>query len=422
MALTGGVHESSALHAPIVVRQLGALERLFYRHAERNPAHFSIAVEFNGILPETAVRRALSDVQCRNPLLAVCVGDTPALGLCFLRPDEDAPIPITVRRGTPGEWQSVVADELARPFDRSQAPLVRVTLLSDDSRTALIATFDHTVADGVSAVNVIRDLVSALNGRSLDALPVPPTVEAMVTQMPAPATVPTYPESLIDPRMRRATRPRPFDGERPLTAAVELSAEDTSRLVQRCREEHTTVHAAIIAAACAVRAVECEEGFVRVLSPVNIRDHIAVGPDCALYFVGAISGVSEPGQSGFWSDTCVITEQLAPLRSGGGVAAASAAIEYVCPTGADAAVAEAVFTTVMPFEMLISNLGIQDFEDLGPITPIALWGPFVQAQISGEYVVGAVTHNGRLRIVACGYQLPPDYLDHVHAYLVRESR
>lgn len=52
-------------------RQLGPFGRLFYRYSEANPLHFTFVAEFPSAIGESALRRALRDVQARHPLLRV---------------------------------------------------------------------------------------------------------------------------------------------------------------------------------------------------------------------------------------------------------------------------------------------------------------------------------------------------------------
>ena len=70
------------------------------------------------------------------------------------------------------------------------------------------------------------------------------------------------------------------------------------------------------------------------------------------------------------------------------------------------------------FEMLVSNLGVQDLDETGPLRPTALWGPMVQNQVEGEYVIGITTYQGRLRMVASGYNVPSTFLEIVGTTLV----
>jgi hypothetical protein len=215
-----------------LVRPVGAIERMFYRYAERNPVHFSLAAEFDIVLAEDQLRAA--------------------------------------------------AEELARPFDRSTAPLLRAVLLNGQSSSALLLTFDHTIADGISSVIVLKDLVDSLNGHHLTPCDVPPSQEEAITlRLPSSNHQPIPEPAVPGARMLKPCSIRPFDGTRPHVRTVALRGPDTSRLVNRCRAEQTTVHAAIVAASSRVRATLHGEDFFRVASPINIRPTINVGDGCA---------------------------------------------------------------------------------------------------------------------------------------------
>lgn len=396
------------------VRSIGAFERLFYRYSERNPAHFSIAAEFDMTLTEPQLRTALSAVQQRHPLLSVHVEDHPGSRLGFYRADSVAPIDLTVHeRGEP--WQSFAAAELAQPFDRSTAPLMRATLLNGRSGSTVVLTFDHTIADGISSVLVMKDLVNALNGVQVPPLEVPASVEDMISLAVQGPGVQDCTDA-SDPRMMEPTSIRPFDGTHPYIHTVTVDAADTSQLVNRCRIEHTTVHAAILAAASRVHATMLGREFVRVMSPINIRSMINAGGECADYIACANTGMAPWDGTDFWDQARAMTASLSIARSAPAVAASSATIQQAVTIDAECATVEQLFTTVLPLDLLVTNLGVQDLNVDGPIRPTALWGPFVETQVD-DYVIGVVTYQGRLRMVTCGYTPTDVFLENVTAAL-----
>jgi hypothetical protein len=63
--------------------------------------------------------------------------------------------------------------------------MIRVALLRSGERNpaAIVLTADHVIADGLSAVCILRDLFSALNGRPLEALSVPPSQEGLIGRL-----------------------------------------------------------------------------------------------------------------------------------------------------------------------------------------------------------------------------------------------
>ncbi|OJZ73272.1 hypothetical protein BRW65_13330 [Mycobacterium paraffinicum] len=389
---------------------IGAMERLFYRYSERNPTHFSIVAEFAEVLTPGKVRPALAAVQRRHPLLSAHVEDQPGTRLGFYRATSVAPIALTVRRGPESSWEAAAADELSRPFDRSRAPLMRASLLQGPTSSALLLTFDHCIADGISSVLLLRDVIAALNGANLPNLPVPQTSEDLVARTLgeiAPL------ELADDPRMRVPSAIRPFDGTATNVHTMALPEVDTALLAQRCRQERTTVHAALVVAMCRVRAAERGEEFVRVLSPINFRGLAGVGGDCGLYIQSTWTGLSPWDGASFWEQARTTTAHLDVARSARGIRTASQAVSDAIPVDAEADHAEELFSRVCPFEMIVTNLGVQDLDGCGPLRPTAVWAPVVQSQTEGEYVTGITTFEGRLRMTTCGYGVPATFLKSV---------
>jgi hypothetical protein len=395
------------------------MERMFYRYAERNPATFSLVAEFDIVLAQEQVRTALLAIQQRHPLLSVHVEDRRGSRLGFYRAESVARIELAVHERDGAEWQPLAAEELARPFDRSRAPLMRAVLLTGPSNSAVVLTFDHTVADGISSVMILNDLVDSLNGKHLTALGVPPSQEELIGLALPSSNHRPIESAVSDARMLKPSSIRPFDGTTSHIHTVALHGPDTSRLVNRCRTEQTTVHAAIVTAASRVRATLRGEGFVRVAHPINIRALISVGDGCADYIVNTVTGMAPWDGTQFWDQARAVTAELSTARSAPVIATVPMMMQQALPVDADARAAEQFVTAGGPWDSMISNLGVQDLAVSGAIRPTAVWGPVLNTQIDGDYVTGVVTYQGRLRIVACGYTPTADYLENLAATLVQ---
>ncbi|MEI9901129.1 MAG: condensation domain-containing protein [Hyphomicrobium sp.] len=72
------------------------------------------------------------------------------------------------------------AKELATPFDAHAAPLVRAVLVNDDDRCVLILVAHHAIADGMSLVYLIRDVLRALGTNPLEVLPMLPAADDLL--------------------------------------------------------------------------------------------------------------------------------------------------------------------------------------------------------------------------------------------------
>jgi hypothetical protein len=395
---------------------------MFYRYGERNPAHFSMVAEFGIVLAEEQLTAALLAIQQRHPLLSVHVEDRPASRLGFYRAESVAPIELAVHERDDLEWQFLAAEELARPFDRSRAPLMRAVLLNGPFNSAVLLTFEHTIADGISSVVILNDLVASLNGHHLTALGVPHSQEEMIAlKLPWSRHQRIDEPPAPDARMLGPRSIRPFDGTRSHVHAVALNGPDTSRLVNRCRTEQTTAHAAIVTAASRIRATPRGEGFVRVVSPINIRGLINAGDGCADYIANTVTAMEPWDGCQFWDQARAVSAELSTARSAQVIATMPAMMQQIMPVDAETNAAERFLTTCVPWDLMISNLGVQDLAISGGIRPTAVWGPVLNTQIDGDYVTGVVTYQRRLRMVTCGYRPTADYLEDLATTLLQVS-
>jgi hypothetical protein len=299
---------------------------------------------------------------------------------------------------------------------------MRAVLLNGPSSSAVLLTFEHTIADGMSSVVILNDLVASLNGHRLTALGVPPSQEEMIAlTLPSPEHQPIREAAVADPRMLKPSSIRPFDGSPSHIHTLALRSPDTARLVDRCRTEQTTVHAAIVTAASRVRATLRGEDFVRVVSPINIRELIKAGEYCADYLSDTVTGMAPWDGPQFWDQARAVNAELSAARSAPVIATVPAMMRQAVPVDAETHAAEQFLTTGVPWDSMISNLGVQDLAISGAIRPTAVWGPVLNTQIDGDYVTGVVTYQRRLRMVTCGYTPTAEYLENLATTLVQAS-
>jgi Condensation domain len=409
----------------VLVRRLGAFERMEHRYQQKHTMHFCMVAELADDLDPTALEAALLAVQHRHPLLNVCVEDHPQTRLGFYRPASVPPVPVTVvDAGAGPSWCDLVAEELTRPFDRSRAPMIRVVLLraGPTSPAAIVLTVDHVIVDGLSAGFILRDLFSALNGHDLDALPVPPSQEELIAILrngqPAAALAansqppPAQPAWLATPSTFR-----PFDGALPHLSAICFDDDLTRRLIARARAEHTTVHSALVSAMSRVIIESGRNEFVRMLTPFDFRSHIGVDDAVCLYFTGARTGFTGEQLTGLWDMARTVSGQLAVARSLPAVLAVSAVTEQLIPVDATTQEAQDFMVGGLSFEAFASNLRVVDMGPPEAVRPVAIWGPAILLQFQGELNAGICTFNGQLRIVSASHEPLPDYLDRVRDVL-----
>jgi hypothetical protein len=415
----------------VLVRPLGAFERMYHRSQQKNTMHFCVVAELADDLGPSALEAGLAAVQQRHPLLTVHVEDHPQTGLGFYRPARVPPIPVTVLgAGTGRTWRDVVAEELTRPFDTSRAPMVRGVLLRAGQTTpaAIVLTCAHVIVDGISAGYLLRDLFSALNGHPLRALPIPPSQEDLIGRLrdaQPPAAVlasATEPPPAQPPWLATPSTIRPFDGAVPHLSVLSFDEDLTRRLVARARAERTTVHSALVSAMSQVLLESGRHEFVRMLTPINFRKHISVDDEVCLYFTTTRTAFTGEQLTDLWDMARTVSDQLAVARSVPALLAASAATEQFIPIDATTADAEAFLLAGLSFEALISNLGVLDMGTPEAVRPVAIWGPAGLVQVEGGVISGVCTVNGQLRIVSVSHHPLGDCLDRVRDILNGSDR
>jgi hypothetical protein len=398
---------------------------MYYRYQQKNTMHFCVVAELADDLDPAVLDAALLAVQQRHPLLNVYVEDHPQTRLGFYRAASVPPIPVTVVNAAPGSgWRDVVAEELTRPFDRSNAPMIRVVLLRSGPSTsaAIVLSVDHVIVDGLSAGYILRDLFSALNGHDLDMLPVPPSQEELIGRLRNGQPVAAMGAGDQPPPeqpgwLATLSMIRPFDGALPHLSTVAFDEDLTGRLVTRARAERTTVHSALVSAMSRVIMESGRNPFVRMLTPCDFRSHIGVDDEVCLYFTMIRTALPREQLTDLWDIARLVGDQLAGARSVPALLAGSAAIEQFIPVDVTTGDTEAFLVGGLSFEAFASNLRVVDMGPPEAVRPVAIWGPAILVQVEGELASGICTFNGQLRIVSVSHDPLPGYLDRVRDVL-----
>lgn len=292
-------------------RELNEIE--YFNWCIGQPYNMVAAVQIRGDLRPDQLRQALAKAQQRHPLLGVNTEIGPT-GLPWFSSEGVGAIPLTVvERSETEDTRKLVETELTATFAMDEPgsprlPLLRVSLLlpRDSAHpTGVVFTVQHVIADGLSLVFLVRDLLRFIE-----------EPDAPVTVLDAPASA----EDLLPAQVRRRiptstlrfrlalwlveTYVRLRFGRRPAAAnhhtqhhrSWELTPEQTSRLRARCKREGVSVHAAICAA--------CLTGFNHVHTPVSLRAFLArpVGESVGLFVGAAEVSMKYRAARGLWSN------------------------------------------------------------------------------------------------------------------------
>jgi len=245
-----------------LLRPLGAFEELFCLFDQRFHTNGALAAQITCHTTVEQWRDALDAVQQRHPLLSACI-DTSFNRVPHFRRVIGQRIPLRVVTSPFTRWQRELAEEVNAPFTPDHAPLFRAVLLHQETHCTFILSSHHAVCDGSSRIFLLRDILLALSGYALEALPLAPSRETLFGAQQRTSTEPGLPSFAA---------PRP---PLPYVEGIKLAPEQTTALQRRARQEGVTIHAAISTAlTIAGRAIDesWRNNPLRIMSPAEVRD------------------------------------------------------------------------------------------------------------------------------------------------------
>ena len=390
-----------------MVRYLGPGETYFWLSNQNSWKHFVLAAQVTGATAAASWRAALDAVQRRHPLLRVGI-NTDEGGAPYFRSLPGLRIPLQTRPGNTSQgWEVEMETELSTPFPAKDALLIRAVLLHEAHRATIVLTVHHAIADGLSIALIIRDILDALSGGTLQTLPVPPPQE---TLCPPPSTLnaETVPEAHKGPAsLNTPGVPLKRDRSALRVQGLCLPAEFSARLREQSRQEGTTVHGALTAALVfASRDIHrgWAEAPVRVASPVNNRMILGRGDHCALSIIFPVSSYHPKSPIQFWEIARAVRDDLADVRTPDGLAAIFSGFDQLISSRPGVEGIAQFELQMCACEMMVSNLGVLPFEpDFGDLRLETLWGPSVLIGIEGEQMIGVTTVRGAIHLLHSSY-------------------
>ncbi|MEV5322473.1 condensation domain-containing protein [Streptomyces sp. NPDC052687] len=420
-------HDDHEHTAP--ARALSPAERWYWIIDQLSTLNVCARVRIKGDLTPAALRTALGALQERHPQLRVAIADTSAHhtgGGPYFVPT-DAPIPLREVRADGHEQQRWVREvdghELTAPLDTRRGPLARAVLITAPDHTHdLLLTVAHCIADGTTALSLLRQWVRLATtaphpapgrdaGAATAAAAAAPAhglaepFEALFP--PRPPAAPPAPSHAPTPDDAGAAagagagegsvgrlepeRFVPFGRRRTRMLHRSLSGDDLQSLTLACKREGTTLHGVLAAAlACAVArdAGAAPTASFAVGSPVSLRQELrrAVSEDEAGCFVSALHSVVRYQPDHIWSMARFINDDIAARKKLGEQYEVFDLLAAQGPsTVADSEPFVRHFEEHGPFNFFVSNIGRFDFP-----AQLGAW------QLSGAQFVGGISVVGCL--------------------------
>jgi NRPS condensation-like uncharacterized protein len=378
-----------ALQPSELLRALGAFEELFCLFDQHFPTNHALAARITGHATVQRWHDALDAVQQRHPLLSACI-DTTFNRVPHFRRVIGQRIPLRLVTSSFARWEREIAEEVNEPFTPDQAPLFRAVLLHQETHCTFILSSHHAVSDGFSLIFLLRDILLALSGHALEALPLAPSREILFGAQQRTSAEPGLPSFA-------AQRP-PL----PHVKGIKLTTEQTTALQRRAREEGVTIHAAISAAlTIAGRAIDesWRNNPLRIMSPAEIRDILDLKDQCMVSFGGDEISIAPGGSMTFWEVARFAKDGLSAVKSKENI---SRMIDLQSGAVSSNLTVEQAFQlkrNAFNAQVMFSNLGRLPFDStFGPLKLETLWAPCALRGIAGEQTLGAVSVNGSLHL------------------------
>ncbi|HIK04215.1 MAG TPA: hypothetical protein IGS40_05805 [Trichormus sp. M33_DOE_039] len=379
-------------------RLLGITEQALYLHDRAHPLHFALTAQVQGKIQLESLKIALTHLQQRHPLLRVGITLDKNGNPYFV--EQSKPIPVrVVSRQSAEHWEQELEAELVQPFTSDDAPLLRMVWLYSVNISELIITCHHAIADGLSVVNLIRDLLTVLGNphQPLPSLPPPSPCEILLPDCQhQPAYIgQTLAMKVLLGLKKRTDKSSPSRRNYPKLRVGSLSPNLTTALIQRCRAENTTVHGVLCAAfGLAIAASETSKSSFNCFSPVNVRSFLtsAVTENCGLYIFPALSTNSLTPNLTLWELASSIKAQLRSQTTIENLQSKAMEYERLMAANPNPEMVLQLFKKYYGFDLMVTNLGRLNLpQQFGELQLPALYGPAVMMGVENERVLGVTT-------------------------------
>jgi hypothetical protein len=359
---------------------LGSSERFFVSLRALAPTNLARVIAIEGVLPAQRLAWALRQLQARHPLLRAQIERTRFVH----RRLEDTPVLLlrSEARRDDQHWQRALARLLDSPL---RSPLELHYLTGEfGQRSELILVAEHALSDGVSMNSLCAELL-ALCAQQTPRPPRPlrPVLEHMLPAFSQRQRARAFSGSLL--RMARfALRRRSPRARSTAYLHAELGVEATTRLIERARQEDTTITGALMA------AVTNGERYALSL-PVNLRPHLPElsAEDLANYTSATyLEAAPEPR---FWANARALKRALAQAVEPQNLLAATS---LVYRTGTLFVRRQRPLAQAM-----ISNSGLVPLaRDYGAFQPVAFYTGTSAPMLSADYAFFCNTLHGKLTL------------------------
>jgi hypothetical protein len=401
------------------LRDLDAFEEFFWVVEQSVNISHAVVIEVSGTTTIEQWKDALDAIQIRYPLLSASIVKAPGERPFFEKtrgvsmPSRIAPL-----------WDSLVLEEemekeLQKSFGDGSGPLTRATLFHGRDRCVVMFATHHSSMDGKSHLLLVQDFLASVAGEDLgDPLEVQPGLGQLLG-LPAPAEyVKKLEARSVAPEDRiRVEMPKVH------VHRLQLAMEETEVLLERAKDEGTTVHAALVAALALAGkrySAEWNAGPVRCMSPIDMRRTLGIPDAIGLLISSHHAPVRTPDGASFWDIARTVRKDMLADQTPHGARHLLGALSSMVAEEHDAQdLYRSVLEGPLVHELMVTNYaGYQVRTEYGNLKIVNLFtgSPSIMPALQK---VSVLTVNGRLGMTLVARDVFPTLLEDAREILTR---
>jgi NRPS condensation-like uncharacterized protein len=385
-----------------ILRALGTAERWFWLMNQNRPLHFLLAASFHGTQSEERWHKAIGTAGTRHSMLHVAVAQMDD-ELVFVKASPRISFRCVTRKNDL-HWKFVSEEEMNTPFTPESSALLRVTLLQSDDKCDLILCFHHSIADAISAMHFLHEILQTFHGVEFKPYELPESMDKLIEEHLGSA-----PASSVDqPPQNWSTAFR--DQSKKAKVEVQTLTADQTKLLREMTRKHGATIGHAVSAAFTLAGQQLSDAWqklpVRIFLPIDLRSRLQL-TDELLYAVGISVIVLDSGKSqeGFWQIVANAKEQLDSKLLPSSIVENRMTIAGLYQGLNSAAEYAALSEKIFGFDLLQTNLGAWNFATTwGGMSLHRIAGPMVSVGFEGEQTVGLMTVAGKLTLTHLSFE------------------
>ena len=279
------------------IRDLASYEEFFWLLEQSYPCVHTSALTVEGHTERQEWEQAWRQIIRRYPMLRASIHKEPGQRPFFAT--SQAPAELTIK---PWSEDLQLTREMEREFELSfgkgEGPLVRMTLFYGSERCALLLAAHHAAFDGKTSLLLLQDLLAALDGEEMQGVLSWPSLNNFLHL----AETAEYSQKIAD-RPSAPAKSAPLVLRKAQVAHLSLTADQTTTLTKRAKEENTSLHSALVTAfsmAGARHSTDWQTKPVASLTPIDARQADDTATTPGLLITSYLGPIELAKRLSFW--------------------------------------------------------------------------------------------------------------------------